>query len=194
MPVTPPLWTPAQQSWLQAMGYTVFVDGSVEAAAPEPAIDLTAVPTDARTRRDPVEPALARLAEPPNRPDRHVEPGLARLASPPDQPDRNVEPGLARLATPSDRPASRAEPGSTRATPPSVVETATPPRPGTRRPAVRLPDRLQIALLRASGCNPNDPDTQALMASWNLDQLRGNAAAKRALWPQLRALRKRSRA
>ena len=32
----PPLWSPAQQSWLQAMGYTVFVDGNVE-AAPEPA-------------------------------------------------------------------------------------------------------------------------------------------------------------
>jgi len=58
---------------------------------------------------------------------------------------------------------------------------------------VRLPDRLQIALLRASGCNPNDPETQALMASWNLDELRRSAAAKRALWPQLRALRKRSR-
>jgi DNA polymerase III psi subunit len=31
------------------------------------------------------------------------------------------------------------------------------------------------------------------MAGWNLDDLRGNAAAKRALWPQLRALRKRGR-
>ena len=58
-------------------------------------------------------------------------------------------------------------------------------------PVVRLPDRLQIALLRASGCNPNDPATQALMDSWPLDQLRQDPAAKRALWPQLRALRKR---
>jgi len=47
--------------------------------------------------------------------------------------------------------------------------------------------------LRASGCNPAEPDTQALMASWNLDELRSSAAAKRALWPQLRALRKRGR-
>ncbi len=60
-----------------------------------------------------------------------------------------------------------------------------------REPVVRLPDRLQIALLRASGCNPNDPATQALMDSWPLDQLRRDPAAKRALWPQLRALRKR---
>ena len=64
---------------------------------------------------------------------------------------------------------------------------------GGRRAAVRMPDRLQIALLRASGCNPAEPDTQALMASWNLDELRSSAAAKRALWPQLRALRKRGR-
>ncbi len=54
-----------------------------------------------------------------------------------------------------------------------------------------MPDRLQIALLRASGCNPGDPQTQALMASWPLAELRGNPAAKRALWPQLRALRRR---
>lgn len=185
-PATPPLWTSAQQSWLQAMGYTVFVDGSVEAAASEPAIDLTAVPAGPR---DHVEPGLARLASPSDQPDRNVEPGLARPASPSNRTDRNVEPGLARLASPSNRTASRAEPGSTGPSP----ENAAGPRPGTRRPAVRLPDRLQIALLRASGCNPNDPDTQALMASWNLDQLRGNAAAKRALWPQLRNLRKRAR-
>ncbi|MFO3706420.1 alanine acetyltransferase [Xanthomonas codiaei] len=76
---------------------------------------------------------------------------------------------------------------------------AEPPRaPGTapasapqRRSRVGLPDRLQMALLRASGCNPGDPSTQALMASWPLAELRGNPAAKRALWPQLRALRRR---
>nr|CCP39369.1 hypothetical protein BN444_01088 [Xanthomonas translucens pv. translucens DSM 18974] len=66
------------------------------------------------------------------------------------------------------------------------------PAPVARRAGLRLPDRLQIALLRASGCNPNDPATQALMATWPLAELRGNAAAKRALWPQLRALRKQA--
>lgn len=159
VPATPPLWTSAQQSWLQAMGYTVFVDGSVEPPAAESAIELTAAPADAP-----------------------------------------VEPGLARLATPSERTASRARPGSTSPSertapppPPADAGTAPPARAGTRQPAVRLPDRLQIALLRASGCNPNEPETQALMASWNLDELRRSAAAKRALWPQLRALRKRAR-
>lgn len=58
------------------------------------------------------------------------------------------------------------------------------------RPAARLPDRLQIALLRASGCNPNLPETQALIDAWPIAELRGNPQAKRALWPQLRALRR----
>jgi len=154
-PAAPPLWTPAQQSWLQAMGYTVFVDGSVE-AAPEPVVELGAIP---------VEPGPARLNEANPRQDAIP----TRDPGPPTPPRRN--------APPAEAPAA-----------------PTPTRTGTRRPAVRMPPPLQIALLRASGCNPNDPDTQALMASWNLDELRGNAAAKRALWPQLRALRKRGTA
>ena len=60
-----------------------------------------------------------------------------------------------------------------------------------RRPAP-LPDRLGLALLRASGLDPSDPGTQALMAQWPLEALRGDARAKRAFWPQLRALRKRA--
>lgn len=163
----PPLWTPAQQSWLQAMGYTVFVDGSVE-AAPEPVVELGTIP---------------------------VEPGSARLgtdAGGPDVAAAGQSPALrpSGPATPPRRNAPTAE----ESTAPAPAPTSTPARTGTRRPAVRMPPPLQIALLRASGCNPNDPDTQALMASWNLDELRGNAAAKRALWPQLRALRRRGTA
>jgi hypothetical protein len=157
-PVLPPLWSPAQQSWLQAMGYTVFVDGSV---APEPMvapaaqIDLSAAPVVARA---PVAPAA-----PDTRPD------IAPVAAPADAPVRRTAP-LAAEAPPAP---ARARAG--------------------RRPAVQMPDRLQIALLRASGCNPNAPETQALMAGWALDELRGNPAAKRALWPQLRALRRQGR-
>ncbi|PPU77940.1 MULTISPECIES: alanine acetyltransferase [Xanthomonas] len=80
-------------------------------------------------------------------------------------------------------PTAPAEP--TRA--PNTAPAAAP----QRRSRVGLPDRLQMALLRASGCNPGDASTQALMASWPLAELRGNPAAKRALWPQLRALRRR---
>ena len=145
----PPLWSPAQQSWLQAMGYTVFVDGSVEPeAAAVPDVQLSAAP-------------------------------LAESAAPVRQ----------------SRPAPAVDaPAPVRRSAPPPGPAATPARAGGgRRAAVRMPDRLQIALLRASGCNPAEPDTQALMASWNLDELRSSAAAKRALWPQLRALRKRGR-
>lgn len=153
----PPLWSPAQQSWLQAMGYTVFVDGSVEPeAAAVPDVQLSAAP-------------LAESAAP----VRQSQPAPAMDAAAPVRRNapRTVEEGA-----------------------PGPVPAATPARAGGgRRAAVRMPDRLQIALLRASGCNPAEPDTQALMASWNLDDLRSSAAAKRALWPQLRALRKRGR-
>lgn len=160
----PPLWTPAQQSWLQAMGYTVFVDGTVE-PAPDPQIELGAVPATVASGSARQDPGTAL--------ERQPESGSHRSA-PPTRAD--------------EAPPRRTAPAAETPAPPSAA------RPGSRRPAVRMPAPLQIALLRASGCNPNDPETQALMAGWNLDELRGSAAAKRALWPQLRALRKRGRA
>ena len=77
---------------------------------------------------------------------------------------------------------------------PAEPDTVAENRAASRRGGgPRLPDRLQIALLRASGCNPNDPQTRALMDGWPLAELRANPAAKRALWPQLRALRRKQR-
>lgn len=153
----PPLWSPAQQSWLQAMGYTVFVDGSVEPEARGvPEVELHAAP-------------VGELPAPVRSP---------RPAPPADAPP----------------PVRRNAPRTVEEQAPATASAAAPARAGSgRRATVRMPDRLQIALLRASGCNPAEPDTQALMASWNLDELRSSAAAKRALWPQLRALRKRGR-
>jgi hypothetical protein len=65
-------------------------------------------------------------------------------------------------------------------------------RPDTARPRVDPPhvdpprvDPLIAALLRAAG---REIDTPTLLA-W-ADGLRGNARAKRALWPRLRALRR----
>lgn len=72
----------------------------------------------------------------------------------------------------------------------SPAPAAAPRAAGGRRPS-GLPDRLQLALLRASGLDPSDPAAQAAMAQWPVQQLRGDAAAKRAFWPQLRALRRR---
>lgn len=161
----PVLWTPAQQAWLQAMGYSVLHEGALaaelEAAAAAaqaiepPAVELSVAPVASR-------PAVARQAPP--APRTAPEPAAARVpvAPRPDAGERN----------------------DTDAAPRAIA---------ARRPSVRLPDRLQIALLRASGCNPNDPQTQALMDSWPLDTLRADPAAKRALWPVLRALRRKGR-
>ncbi|MBA0446704.1 hypothetical protein [Stenotrophomonas maltophilia] len=162
----PVLWSPAQQAWLQAMGYTVYHDGQL-AAELDAALQLSVAEAEA-------------AAAPP------AESTRVGVASP------SLEPrGESAPASRQERPASPRR--ETPVTAPDTAPAPVRPLPGgnARQPVVRLPDRLQIALLRASGCNPNDPATQALMDSWPLDQLRQDPAAKRALWPQLRALRKR---
>jgi len=161
----PVLWSPAQQAWLQAMGYTVFHDGQL-AAELDAALQLSVAEADA-------------AAAPAAGPARHA-PRVVQA----DTADVPFEPREARPAAPRRPPPVAAPDTAPAAARPLSSSNA-------RQPAVRLPDRLQIALLRASGCNPNDPATQALMDSWPLDTLRRDPAAKRALWPQLRALRKR---
>ncbi len=112
---------------------------------------------------------------------------VARTAMP-AAADIDAAPAPAPVRTPP--PPRREAPAPT---PPDAPATAPEARPAARRGGLRLPDRLQIALLRASGCNPNDPGTRALMDSWPLAELRADPAAKRALWPQLRELRRKQR-
>ncbi|WP_312685216.1 hypothetical protein [Stenotrophomonas chelatiphaga] len=164
----PVLWTPAQQAWLQAMGYSVLHEGTLAA-------ELEAAAAAA---------AMAQAIEP-----QSVELSVAPVAS---------RPAVTRQAPPAPRtapePVAPRTPVAPRPAAGDQSDTDAPPRANAaRRPSVRLPDRLQIALLRASGCNPNDPQTQALMDSWPLDALRADPAAKRALWPTLRALRRKGR-
>ena len=58
--------------------------------------------------------------------------------------------------------------------------------------AGELPDDpIVAALLRAAGLGKDADDAVRLARTWPSPQtLRGNAHAKRALWPQLRALRR----
>jgi hypothetical protein len=162
----PVLWSPAQQAWLQAMGYTVYHDGQL-AAELDAALQLSVAEAEAAAA-PPAEPTRVGVAPPSREPRAESAPA-----------SRQERPAPPRRETPVSAP--------------DTVPAPSRPLPGgnARQPVVRLPDRLQIALLRASGCNPNDPATQSLMDSWPLDQLRQDPAAKRALWPQLRALRKR---
>ena len=163
------VWTPAQQAWLQAMGYTVLHDSAL-------AVALEAVAASHADASD--------GPRPPQRSNDDVRISVAPMAAPPAPADASHAEGMPRTPQRS-RPVAPAAPVAEQPIAPTGA-AGTP-----RQPAVRLPDRLQMALLRASGCNPNDPATQALMESWPLDTLRGNAAAKRALWPQLRALRRK---
>lgn len=109
----------------------------------------------------------------------------------------NLAPPAPRRRAP-EMPGSVAAPAAAQRGPTSVpAPAAVAAPPAALRPPRRaggriagLPDKLMLALLRASGQNPSDPATQALMASWPLDALRADPAAKRALWPQLRALRR----
>jgi hypothetical protein len=95
---------------------------------------------------------------------------------------------VAEPAPPRREPAQAATPSARRPQPETkpAARTAV-----ATRTASRLPDKLHFALIRASGCNPNAEEAAAIMAGWPpASELRGNPAAKRALWPQLRALRR----
>jgi len=78
-----------------------------------------------------------------------------------------------------------------RAPPAPVARPAANASAPPRRTAGALPDRLHFALIRASGCNPNAEGAAEIIAQWpSSAELRGNPAAKRALWPKLRKLRR----
>ena len=66
-------------------------------------------------------------------------------------------------------------------------------RPAQGRAADAATDPMLRALIRAAGLDPSRIDAeqwQRVQRIPSLAQLRNNAAAKRALWPQLRALRR----
>lgn len=153
-----PVWTPEQQAWLQAMGYTVYLEGGALDAPPA-------------------------VAAPPA-----FESAPAEMEQAPPQ-----QAAVSKQAAPVAPRESAAKAPQAPSTAPAPVFTAGATGSARRSGGLRMPDRLQIALLRASGCNPNDPQTRAMMDSWPLAELRANPAAKRALWPQLRTLRRKSR-
>lgn len=102
-------------------------------------------------------------------------------AAPALEPVASRHPPASPAAAAPARRAPRPEPAAIR-----VAE------PASHRSPSRLPDKLHFALIRASGCNPNAEDAAAIIAQWPPShELRGNPAAKRALWPQLRALRRK---
>lgn len=105
---------------------------------------------------------------------------VAAMPSPARAPERTARAGLIESSA-----AAAPDPGVEA----PARSRAAPPAPASRRPS-RLPDKLHFALIRASGCNPNAAGAAEIFAQWPpAAELRGNPAAKRALWPALRALR-----
>lgn len=63
--------------------------------------------------------------------------------------------------------------------------------PGDDADAATVPtDALSLAVLRAAGRQPDAADAARLCREWGVPGRLRDAAAKRALWPKLRALRR----
>jgi hypothetical protein len=77
-------------------------------------------------------------------------------------------------------------------TPASAIAPTAAATPSPGDASADSPDHpLVRALLRAAGRDPAAADAAALLRGWPPAQtLRGDPRAKRALWPQLRALRR----
>lgn len=162
------LWSAEQQAWLKALGHRVFV-----LAGDEPGADAL------------VGESLggARAAVLPPRDDgRQVvrEHGLDVRAPTPDK---------VRARPPLETAGGGAE--SRRGLPAGVATASPPPAVPSRAPD----DALERALLRATGQRTRS-EARAVLSRLGVDlpALRGNPAAKRALWLKLRPLQPRFRA
>ena len=171
-------WSPRQRRWLQALGHGVLRAGGDAAeveAAPDP---------DPRDLSQSLPATGVQVSPATGVPDRSVAPMSAGASDATPAP-------VAATATPTGRRPHRGAPAPATADTTAAPGSAGARAGGMRRP-VAMPDRLQLALLRASGLDPADPATRTVMEQWPVAQLRGDAAAKRRFWPQLRALRKPS--
>ena len=104
-----------------------------------------------------------------------------------DTASREIAP---REAAPRESAMPRRAPERSTAATASLPAAAVPAQ-AEPRPALPAQDRLARALLRAAGRAPDAVDAPILLAQWpDPARLRRDPAAKRALWPRLRALRR----
>jgi hypothetical protein len=185
------LWTTQQHEWLQALGHPVLLlagdPALVEpAAAPTAEPDPAQTPSAAHSARD----AAPRAGSPPASPD----PAAPRRA---DEQTASVSPARPPRQAPVANPVEVAPPtGAAVPRPPTDVaakkaalEEAR--RAGQRaRPPEPVPvDPLLAAVLRVSGRDVDQAEEALAMLDIDLDRLRSDPLAKRALWVRLRALR-----
>jgi hypothetical protein len=157
-------WTRQQREWLHALGHPVLALAG-RSADPEPDELGAGLETGVETG---LEPGTATPA---------ARTGVVEPRALQSVPPRDPDPPMA---------------SGQRAPPASAQE----PRVARDRPAGRgLADRLYRALLRATGRRTAGEGTAVLQAlEVDIETLRGDAAAKRALWTRLRAERRRGRA
>lgn len=159
------LWSAEQQAWLAALGHRVLVLAGDDAVAPFAEAPMPGHGAES----GPSTLAAARGTA--------AMPGFNASPSPPAAPGREHA-----EATPRRRPAL----------PRAPLETASAsPRPATPRAP---DDALERALLRVTGQRTRS-EARAVLERLGVDiqSLRGNPAAKRALWRQLRPLQPRFR-
>lgn len=110
-------------------------------------------------------------------------------------------PALALAGAPEAAPPARQDPQAVSARtdvePRASASERRPERPAERAtpatPARSGDDALLRAVLRAAGRRPDAPPDEAVLNLYDAATLRGYPAAKRALWPLLRSLRRGSR-
>lgn len=160
------LWSVEQQAWLKALGHRVLVLAGDEAAAP---LAEAGVPAH---MDEPMGSSAARGA--PTRPGNDA-------TSPPAN--------AAHRARAEDMPQRRPAP------PRAPLEADDSVAPSPRRASPRAPDdALERAVLRVTGQRTRS-EARAVLERLGVDlaALRGNPAAKRALWRQLRPFQPRFR-
>lgn len=162
-----PLWSPEQQAWLKALGHRVFVLAGDELVA-----DAFAMEPKGDARPD---------VRPPHDDVRSL-----------DRPRGLDTPTPAAQRIHARPPAAPAESdaGLRRGGPLEIAPVAPPHTSPARAPD----DALERALLRATGQRTRS-EARALLERLGVDvqAVRGNPAAKRALWLKLRPLRPRLR-
>ncbi|HEU4773278.1 MAG TPA: hypothetical protein VFS82_01960 [Lysobacter sp.] len=178
------LWTTQQHEWLQALGHPVLLlAGDPALAEPAVAPDPVQIPPAAHPVRDAApragspDPASARHAD--ERAASHSPARRPRQAPVANPVEVAPSTGAAVPRPPTDVAAKKA-----------ALEEAR--RAGQRaRPPEPVPvDPLLAAVLRVSGRDADPAEEVLAMLDIDLDRLRSDPLAKRALWVRLRALRR----
>ncbi|MGQ4660249.1 hypothetical protein [Lysobacter sp. F6437] len=165
------LWDPQQREWLQALGHPLWglAGDEVEAEAGPPA----AVPSTGEQDIGQATPVPRPASRPPEAPSARPRPP--------------VPPALDTTGPEDPAPGAPTRPRTDLATKMAALEAA---RAGATR---EVDGPLREALLRATGQLPAVAARTLRELGVDPDALRGDAAAKRTLWRQLRPLRKVNR-